>query len=83
MGVAGRAVAAWAGFDPLRYATLFGGLNTMGIALLRKAKLPRAEPDAPQRIAAAGAMFHQMDADTGFHDTDSRKPQDPIQIEVD
>jgi hypothetical protein len=78
MGVAGGAITAWAGFDPnslidltklpdaLRYAALLGGLNTMGIAVLRKAKLPRAEPDAPQRIAAAGAMFHQMDAETGF-----------------
>jgi hypothetical protein len=78
MAVAGGAVTAWAGFDPTslinvtkladapRYAALLGGLNTMGIAALRKTKLPRAKPDAPQRIAAAGAMFHQMDADTGF-----------------
>jgi hypothetical protein len=78
MQVAGAAVAAWAGFDPdslkqltnlseaPRYAALLGGLNTMGVAVLRKTMLPRAEPDAPQRIAAPGAMFHQMDADTGF-----------------
>jgi hypothetical protein len=78
MAVAGAAVAAWAGVDPSslidvtqlpeapRYAALLGGLNTMGIAVLRKKKLGRGEPDAPQRIAASGAMFHQMDADTGF-----------------
>jgi hypothetical protein len=76
MGIAGGAVGAWAAFDPnsltslvpdaLRYAGLFGGLNAIGIATVRKKRLGRAEPDAPQRIAAAGAMFHQMDADTGF-----------------
>jgi hypothetical protein len=68
LAVAGGAVAAWAGFDPAiaRYGAVLGGLNNMGIAVLRKSMLPRAEPDAPQRIAAGGAMFHQMDADTGF-----------------
>jgi hypothetical protein len=76
LGLTGGAVAAWATFDPnsliklvpdaLRYTGVFGGLNAMGIAALRKIKLARAEPDAPHRIAAAGAMFHQMDADTGF-----------------
>jgi hypothetical protein len=78
MAIGGAALAAWAGFDPdslqdltnladaPRYAALLTGLNTMGIAVLRKKKLPRAELDAPQRIAAPGAMFHQMDAETSF-----------------
>jgi hypothetical protein len=78
MTIAGAAIGLWAGFDPTslidvtkladapRYAVLLNGLNTMGIAVLRKGKLGRSEADAPQRIAAPGAMFHQMDADTSF-----------------
>jgi hypothetical protein len=88
MAVAGAAVAAWAGLDPtsLKAATglspgaaaLAGGLNAMGIAALRKKKLGRAEADAQQRIAAGGAMFHQIgtDVDVVFRTVAIRQARD-------
>jgi hypothetical protein len=90
--VSGAALAALVGFDPsalsamthvpdaARYAALAGGLNTAGIAVWRKLQ-SRKEVDAPHRIAAPGAMFHQMGADTGFEfrtrrsDGQDRRPQ--------
>jgi hypothetical protein len=74
----GAALTAWAGFDPdslgplthigpeaARYAALAGRANTAGLVIWGR-KLSRKEIDAPHRIAAPGAMFHQIDAETGF-----------------
>lgn len=67
LAVSGAALTSLAGFfpDAARYVALAGGVNTAGLAVWRKF-LSQKEVDASQRIAAPGAMYHQMDADTGF-----------------
>jgi hypothetical protein len=64
MTIAGAAIGLWAGFDPTSLIDVTKLADAPRYAVLLK--LGRSEADAPQRIAAPGAMFHQMDADTSF-----------------
>jgi hypothetical protein len=78
LAVAGAALAGFAGFDPSalsamlhtpeasHYVALAGAANTAGIAVWRKLLSGKQGVDAPLRIAAPGAMFHQITGDTGF-----------------
>ena len=69
--VAGAALGAAAGAGWLgpglikAAAAVAGGANAVGLAVWRS-RLGRREIDAPSRVAAPGAMFHQIERDVGF-----------------
>jgi hypothetical protein len=69
LSVVGAAMTAWAGFNPTApaagYAGLFGAVTSVGPAVWTKLQ-PSTAIDGIPRIAAGEAMFHQIDASTGF-----------------
>jgi hypothetical protein len=87
LAVFGAALAAFAGFAPAAlstlthtagapgYVALASGANAAGIGVWRKLSSMK-EIDAPHRIAAPGAMFHQTGAKTGIQYLTGRPPEE-------
>jgi hypothetical protein len=75
--IAGAAATAWAGFQhpgsPLvDYTLAAGAASTVGPVVWSKLQT-RGDVYARQRIAAGGAMFHQMERDSGFQFRTTRR----------